>query len=137
MRGSTISEAAMKQAFALGISMLIGSLLGAVGISGLHAQKKLPGAYAIIEVDEIADQIALRAILPRIREVGEQFGGKLMIEAGRITGRDAMPPKRFAVIAFDSMEDAEAWSTASAESELDQIADKSAKGRSFLVEGAP
>ena len=127
----------MKQAFALGISMLIGSLLGAIGISGLHAERKLAGAYAIIEVNEIADQTALGAILPRIRAVSEEFGGRIIIEAARITGRDAMPPKRFAVIAFDTMEDAEAWSTASAEGELDQIADKSAKGRSFLVESAP
>ncbi len=127
----------MKRAFALGLSMLIGALLGAVGIGDLHAHKKLPGAYAIIEVNEIADQAALGAIFPRIRELSEAFGGKIVVEANRITGRDAMPPKRFAVIAFDSMEDAEAWSTASAEGEIDRIADKSAKGRSFLVEGAP
>jgi hypothetical protein len=35
------------------------------------------------------------------------------------------------------MEDAEAWSTASAQGEVDQARDKSAKARSFLVDGAP
>jgi uncharacterized protein (DUF1330 family) len=126
----------MKRAFTLGLSMLIGSMLGAVGISSLHAHKRPASAYAVIEVDEITDQATFAAFFPKLRAVSEAFGGMIMIEANRITGRDAMPPKRFAVIAFDSMEDAEAWSAASAEAELDRLRDGSAKARSFLVDGA-
>jgi uncharacterized protein (DUF1330 family) len=125
----------MKRAFALGLSMLVGLMLGAVG--SLHAHKKFRSAYAIIEVDDITDQATFEAAFPKLHAVSEAFGGKTIIEAHEITGRDTMPPKRFAVIAFDSMEDAEAWSTASAQSELDRIRDKSARARSFLVEGAP
>ena len=98
----------MKRAFALGLSMLVGSVWGAIGVGGLQAHKKLPGAYAIIEVNEVADQAALQAVLPRIRAMSESFGGRIVVEADRIMGRDATPPRRFAVIAFDSMEDAEA-----------------------------
>jgi uncharacterized protein (DUF1330 family) len=127
----------MKQASALAVSMLIGSLLGAVGISSLHAHKSLPSAYAVIEVDEITDPASFAAVLPRLRAVSEAFGGRTIVETNTITGRDAVPPRRFAVIAFDSMEDAEAWSTSSAQSELDRIRDTSAKARSFLVDGSP
>jgi uncharacterized protein (DUF1330 family) len=127
----------MTRTFALGLSMLIGFMLGAVGVSGLQAHKKPAGAYAIIEVNEITDAMSLDAVFHEMRELSETFGGQTFIEARYITGRDVMPPRRFAVIAFDSMEDAEAWSTSSAEGELDQIRDKSAKGRSFLVDGLP
>jgi uncharacterized protein (DUF1330 family) len=117
--------------------MLISYLLGAVSVSGLQAHNKPPSAYAIIEVNEITDRMSLEAVLHKTREVSETFGGETLVEAHNIIGRDMVPPSRFAVIAFDSMEDAEAWSTSSAQSELDQARDTWAKGRSFLVDGLP
>jgi uncharacterized protein (DUF1330 family) len=127
----------MTRTVALGFSMLTGYLLGGVSVSGLHANNKPPGAYAIIEVNEITDRTSLDAVFRKMREVSETFGGQTIVEAHNIIGRDMVPPNRFAVIAFDSMEDAEAWSTSSAQGELDQARDTWAKGRSFLVDGLP
>jgi uncharacterized protein (DUF1330 family) len=127
----------MNRAFAVGLAMLICFMFGALGVGSLHAHKNPRSAYAIIEVDDITDQAAFEAVFPQLRAVSETFGGRTIIEGGNITGRDRVPPRRFAVIAFDSMEDAEAWSTASAQGEVDQARDKSAKARSFLVDGAP
>jgi uncharacterized protein (DUF1330 family) len=127
----------MKRKFALGLAMLIGCMLGAAGVSGLQAHKKPPNAYAIIEVNEITDPMSLEAVFHKTRELSETFGGQIVTEGHRMIGRDMMPPRRFAVIAFDSMEDAEAWSTSSAQGELDHLRDQGAKGRSFLVDGMP
>jgi uncharacterized protein (DUF1330 family) len=127
----------MNRAFAVGLSMLIGFMFGALGAGSLHAHKNPRSAYAVVEVDEITDQATFEAVFPKLRAVSEAFGGRTIMEAGNITGRDRMPPRRFAVIAFDSMEDAEAWSTASAQGEMDHVRDKSARARSFLVDGAP
>ena len=109
----------MKQAFAVALSTLIGFMFGA-----LHAHKKPRSAYAVIETDDITDQATFAAAYPKLLALSEAFGDKTIIEAGRITGRDMVPPKRFAVIA-------------SAQGELDRIRDRSAKTRSFLVDGAP
>jgi uncharacterized protein (DUF1330 family) len=127
----------MKRIFALGLAMLTGYMLGAVSVSGSQAHKKPPSAYALIEVNEITDPISLEAVLHKMRDVSETFGGQTIVEARNIIGRDVMPPRHFAVIAFDSMEDAEAWSTSSAEGALDRVRDKWAQGRSFLVDGMP
>jgi uncharacterized protein (DUF1330 family) len=127
----------MNRAFAVGLSLLIGFMFGAIGAGSLHAHKNPRSAYAVIEVDEITDQATFEAVFPKLRAVSETFGGRTIMEAGNITGRDRMPPRRFVVVAFDSMEDAEAWSTASAQGEVDHARDKSAKARSFLVDGAP
>jgi uncharacterized protein (DUF1330 family) len=127
----------MKRTFALGLSMLASYMLGASSVTGLQAHNKPAGAYAIIEVGEITEPTSLETVFHKMRDVSETFGGHTIVEARNIIGRDIVPPKRFAVIAFDSMEDAEAWSTPSAQGELDQARDTWAKGRSFLVDGTP
>jgi uncharacterized protein (DUF1330 family) len=126
-------EARMRQVFAVALSMLIGFMFGALGTGSLQAHRT-GGAYAVIEVDDIIDQAGFAAAYPKLLAVSEAFGGRTIIEADRITGRDRVPPRRFAVIAFDRMADAEAWSAASAEGEVDQMWDKSARARSFLVD---
>ncbi len=127
----------MKRTLALGLSMLAGYLLGAISVSGLQAHKRPPSAYALIEVGDITDPTGLEANFQKMRAVSETFGGQTIAEARNIIGRDMVPPTRLAVIAFDSMEDAEAWSRSAAQGELDRAREKSAKGRSFMVDGRP
>ena len=41
-----------------GIGMLAGIVIGAAAVSGLNAQGKGPGAYAIVDISEITDPAA-------------------------------------------------------------------------------
>lgn len=114
----------MTRAIALALTMLAGALLGAAGIDKLDAHGKPLRAYAVIEIDEVMDQRVLHDILVKTSSVAERFGGRTITQAGSITGRDMVPPN----------DDAQAWSTSSAEAELDQARDRAAKTRSFLVD---
>jgi Domain of unknown function (DUF1330) len=47
------------------------------------------------------------------------------------------PPKRFVIIAFDSMEKAQAWNSSPAQKAVFEITAKTTKQRRFIVEGPP
>src|SRR5215471_1820304 len=124
----------MTRALAFAFSILTGIILGAAGVDKLNARSKPLRAYAVIEIDEIKDQRALQEILAKMSAVAQSFGGRTITEAGNITGRDAMPPNKVVLIAFGNIDDAEAWSTSSAEADLDEAREKAAKAGSFLID---
>jgi uncharacterized protein (DUF1330 family) len=129
------SKPVMMRALALAFSILTGVVIAATGVDRLKAHGNSHHAYAIIEIDGVMDQGVLQDILTRTSAVAASFGGRTITDAGNITGRDAVPPNKVILIAFDSIEDAEAWSTSAAEAELDRARDKAAKARSFLIDG--
>ena len=51
----THQEKAMNRSLTLGLGMLIGAAIGAAAVSGLRAQGKAPGAYAVLDVSEVVD----------------------------------------------------------------------------------
>jgi hypothetical protein len=52
-----------------------------------------------------------------------------------MTGLNGTPPKRFVVIAVDSVEKAKAWDSSSAQKEVNDLRKKSTKSRAFIAEG--
>jgi uncharacterized protein (DUF1330 family) len=73
-----------------------------------------------------------RFILP---EALAPFGGRYVIRTEKITPLDGTAPKRFVLIAFDSMEKAMAWKASASSKEVDVIRDGTTKSTQFLVEG--
>jgi uncharacterized protein (DUF1330 family) len=65
----------------------------------------------------------------------EGTGGKFIIRTNNITDLDGAPPKRFVVIAFDSVEKAKSWDSAPAQKEVNDLRKKSTKSRVFIAEG--
>jgi uncharacterized protein (DUF1330 family) len=59
------------------------------------------------------------------------------MRTGKITAIDGTPPKRFVVIAFDSMEKAQAWDNSPAQKEVNATRVKTTKSRVFIVDGMP
>ena len=51
-------------------------------------------------------------------------------------GGDGLPPKRFAIGVFDTMEQAQAYRTSAAYKEIVPMRDKSSKYRAFIAEGS-
>jgi uncharacterized protein (DUF1330 family) len=123
----------MNRHISLGLAMLASFGLGAiVAINGLHAQTKSPGAYAVVDISEMIDQNLFAQQLPTALAA---FGGQYLVRAENITNLDGIPPKRFVVIAFDSMDRAKAWSSSPSQKEVDALRMKATKSRQFLVEG--
>jgi uncharacterized protein (DUF1330 family) len=116
---------------------LAGVVIGAAGISTLSAQvtptKALP-AYLIGEI-EVTDPEGYKKYQDGVSAVLAASGGRFLVRGGKTVALDGAPPKRIAVIAFDSLEKAQAYRNSTVYKELVPIRDKSSKFRLFAVEG--
>jgi uncharacterized protein (DUF1330 family) len=59
------------------------------------------------------------------------------VRTENIIATDGTPPKRFVIIAFDSLAKAKAWEASEAQKEVDAIRMKNSTSRQFFVEGMP
>jgi uncharacterized protein (DUF1330 family) len=124
----------MKTRYVATLAMLAGAALGAISVGGLHAQGKAPGAYAIVDIAEITDQATFNTLLPKAGPAMKDSGGHFIIRTEKITPATGTPPKRFIVIAFDSMDKLKAWADSPLQKEVDAIREKTTKSREFFVE---
>jgi uncharacterized protein (DUF1330 family) len=125
----------MDSNYKLAISLVAGVAVGAAVIQGLHAQGA-PPAYVVVDISDFTDPEGFKAIPPKSSpETLTPFGGKYVIRTEKITALDGTAPKRFVVIAFDSVEKAKAWKASASTKEVDVIRDKTTKSSQFLVEG--
>jgi uncharacterized protein (DUF1330 family) len=114
--------------------MLAGFGLGAAAVQSLHAQAgKGPGAYVIVDITEINDPKTFKTLLPKAPQAVSAFGGHFVTRTENIIGLDGVPPLRFVIIAFDTMQKASSWSESAAQTEINDIRMKSTKSRSFIV----
>jgi uncharacterized protein (DUF1330 family) len=125
----------MNRHISLGLAMLAGAVLGAAAVNGLNAQNKAPGAYAVVDLSEISNPDLFKTLLPKAEPASAAFGGKFVVRTENIVGLDGTPPKRFVVIAFDSIDKAKAWDASPAQKEITDIRQRSTKSRQFIVDG--
>jgi uncharacterized protein (DUF1330 family) len=114
--------------------MFVGAAVGAVAIDTLHAQST-PKAYVVTEI-EIINPEAQAAYLPKVGEVIKSTGGTYLARGGKIVmleGSDA--PKRVTIVAYDSLEKAQASRTSDSWKALSADRAKAIKARSWVTEG--
>jgi uncharacterized protein (DUF1330 family) len=75
-----------------------------------------------------------KTLLPKAGQANDQFGGKFVARTENIVALDGAAPKRFVLIAFDSMDKAKAWDKSPLQDEVNAIRRKSTKSRTFLVD---
>jgi len=124
----------MHQRIALGVATLAGIAIGATAIQGLHAQAK-PPVYAVIPILKVTDADTFKQVGPKAEAAMPSSGGHYVIRSDKITPLDGTPPQRLVVIAFDTMEQAQAWHNSAAQKEIDALRSKSTNSLSFLIEG--
>jgi uncharacterized protein (DUF1330 family) len=126
----------MSRSIALGLAMLASAVLGAAATGALYAQGRPPGAYAVIDVDEITDpDVFSKQLFPKETASLVPFGGQFVIRTQNIVGIDGTPPKRFLVVAFGSLQTARTWFASAAQKEIDTLRMNSTKSRAFIVDG--
>jgi uncharacterized protein (DUF1330 family) len=119
------------------VVLVAGTALGAVTVEGLHAQAK-PPTYVIVDIRSITDPNDLQDVIMKTApQVLSAAFGRYVIRTNEITSLDGAAPKRFVVIAFDSVEQAQAWHNLPAQKEIGALRAKSTYSVSFLVEGMP
>jgi len=128
----------MKSNYKLAITLVAGIALGGAAVQGLHAQAKPPG-LVVVDISDITDAEGFKAIGQRSNEaaaaVFKELGGRYLARTSNITAVDGTPPKRFVIIAFDSVEKAKAWNDVAGQKEVTALRMKTTKSRSFIVEG--
>ncbi|HCY63259.1 MAG TPA: DUF1330 domain-containing protein [Oxalobacteraceae bacterium] len=112
--------------------------IGAITVTGAGAQTPRTStapAYYISEF-ELTDPEGIKPYSARVESTFKPYGGRYIVRGGKIDSREGDAPKgRIVVIAFDSMEKAQAWYDSAAYREIKPIRLKSTKSRVFIVEG--
>jgi uncharacterized protein (DUF1330 family) len=109
--------------------------LGVIATWALAAQNKRP-FYLVIEVDEITDADGYKAMaklgLANIAEA-KYLDARYLARTDNLSALDGVIPKRFVMIAFDSMEKANGFYQST--KEMTSMRLKATKSRAFIVEG--
>lgn len=128
----------MKTGHGMALAALAGVIVGAVGVERLPVQQpRTPPAFYISEF-ELTDPEGIKLYSAQVTSTFEPFGGRYIVRGGRIVPLEGDAPKgRLVVIAFDSMEKAQAWYDSPTYRQIRPIRHKSAESRVFIVEGTP
>jgi uncharacterized protein (DUF1330 family) len=126
----------MNSKYKIALASLAGAGLGAAAIQGLQAQTK-PPAYVVVAVRKINDADAFKAgVVDKATPAAlAATGGRYVVRAQKVISLDGPAPQRFVLIAFDSVEKAQAWSDLAATKEVTAARIKSTDSLSFIVEG--
>jgi uncharacterized protein (DUF1330 family) len=125
----------MKIRYVIALAVVAGFGAGAAAVQVLHAQAK-PPAYVVVEIDVTNNDAFLKEYAPIAGNAIGAGGGKYLARGGKNVAIDGEPPKpRTVVIAFDSMEQAQATFASAAYRDGRKIGDKYAKFRIWATEG--
>jgi uncharacterized protein (DUF1330 family) len=115
---------------------LSGVLVAAVGATFAQAQAtKAPPAYVVLEFN-VKDPDGFKDYAQRAPATVSQHGGKFLVRPGKIVSFTGAAPKGpFAVLAFDTVEQAQKWASSPEYTAIVPLRDKSADVRAFVVEG--
>jgi uncharacterized protein (DUF1330 family) len=124
----------MKTNHKLALAVLVGVAIGIAG-TAIHAKQMKPAlGYVIAEVD-VTDPATFQKYGEKVPGTIATYNGHYVIRGGKTKSIEGEPPKRFVVIAFDSMEKAEAWEDSPEYDAIKPIRHSSAKSRVFIAEG--
>jgi|SRR6266478_106105 uncharacterized protein (DUF1330 family) len=118
------------------LGVIVGAVLGAAAVQGLHAQAK-PKAYLVTET-EVIDAAALATYAPQAREAIKAAGGRSLAPASeKAVALVGQAPKRVGISEWENLEKAQAWRNSDAWKALSPQRDKAIKTtRSYAIEGA-
>lgn len=124
----------MKIQYSVPLAMLAGIGIGAAGVQTLHAQAT-PPVYYIAEVDVTNLEAYTKEFVPKAQALIKAAGGRTLALGQKVAAFEGEPPKRVAVLVWDSMDKIRAWRDSAEFKENRKIGDKYAKFRAFAIEG--
>ncbi len=123
----------MKTKFKVLSAAFAGLVCTAAIIGNAHAQAK-PPAYLVVEY-EVIDPVGWKEYTDAARALGGP--GRFLVRAAKGVPHAGEPPRSITIVMFPSMEAADAYDSSAAYTALKANRDKSAKWRSYVVEGLP
>jgi len=125
----------MRVQHTIALAVAVGLGLGIIATRGLAAQAKRT-FYVVVEVDEITDADGYKAMTkigPTNIVEAKHADGRYLARTDNVATLDGAPPKRFVMIAFDSIEKANGFYQNTKDMTAMRI--KATKSRAFVVEG--
>jgi len=127
----------MKRRYNSVLFLAAGVAIGLAAGSAIRAQQPKPPAGYLIAETNVTDPATFKQYASQAPGTLAPFGGRYLVRGAKGTPVEGEPPKgRVVVIAFDSVEKAEAWENSKAYEAIKPLRYKSATTRSFIVEGA-
>jgi uncharacterized protein (DUF1330 family) len=112
--------------------------IGAFGVAAIHAQTPTPPRPAFYVAEfEVTDAEGIKPYSQHVEATFKPFSGRYIARSGKTESLEGEAPKRIVMIAFDSMEQAQAWYDSLAYRAIRPIRHKSATSRVYIVEGTP
>jgi uncharacterized protein (DUF1330 family) len=126
----------MNTTYKFALAALAGIAVGSAVVEGLHAQAK-PPAYVVVAIRSVKDADAFKAgVLDKATPAAlAALGGRYVVRTQAIKSLDGPSPQRFVLLAFDSVDKAQAWSDDPGMKELNAVRMKTTDSLSFIVEG--
>ena len=125
----------MKTHYTVAFAMITGFGLGMVAVQGLHAQANHP-IYQVTEIEILDQQGYSNDYVPKAQAAIKAAGGKFLAVGGKTTSFDGEPPKsRIVIQQWDSIDQIKAYRESAAFKELLPLREKTAKFRTYAVEG--
>ena len=123
----------MKTKFKVLSAAFAGLVCAAAMTGNAHAQAK-PPAYLVVEF-EVIDPVGWKEYADAARALGSL--GRFIVRGAKGVPLAGEPPRSITIVMFPSMKAAEAFDSSAAYTALKANRDKSAKWRSYVVEGLP
>ncbi len=124
----------MRDQWRLALAIFVGFVLGAFAVQALHAQGTAAGAYVIVDINQINDPATFKTFLGKEAQTITSSGGRFLTRTNYITPLDGVAPLRFAIIAFDNVQKAQAWNESATQTDINAIRMKSTRSSSYIVE---
>jgi uncharacterized protein (DUF1330 family) len=126
----------LKTYYSVAASLLLGAAIGAGAVQALHAEAK-PPAYVVSEMDLMDVASFNKEYLPAARKAIADAGGQYLVRNGQGVSLEGVPPKRIAIIKFDSLAKAEAAFYSPAYKDAQDKGSQYADFRIYAIEGVP
>jgi uncharacterized protein (DUF1330 family) len=125
----------MKMNYKFVLAVLVGIAIGIAGVTTMHArQMKAAPGYVIAEVD-VHDATSFQKYSSQVAGTLTPYNGHFLARGGKVVAVEGEAPKRFVIIAFDSVEKAQAWEDSPGYSAIKPIRHSSATSRVWIAEG--
>jgi uncharacterized protein (DUF1330 family) len=119
-------------------TLLAGIAIGLAAGTAIYAQQAKPAPGYFVAELEITDPAKFQTFLPQVPGTLQPFGGHFLVRPGKVAAAlEGEPPKSFAIVAFDSVERAQAWYHSAAYQAIIPLRLSSAKTTAFIAEGVP
>src|SRR5215813_12612897 len=98
----------IKARYGIGLALLTGVVIGALGGRMLMAQTP-PTGYYIAEVFDVTNQDDFNTYAAGVPATIAKYGGRYLVRGGKTESLEGEPPKRIIVMTFESAEAARRW----------------------------